>query len=139
MDSRRLAVSLQSDGPVPLEVSFTCEAGDVLAIFGPSAAGKTTILRAIAGLVRPSRALVSSDQTEWTNTAAGVFLAPHARSVGYVFQDYALFPHLSALDNVAMAVPASSRAERRRHAADLLTVVELRIDRPASTRPALGW
>ena len=94
MPDRRLSVVLRQAAPIPLDVEFTCEPGQVMAIFGPSGSGKTTILRAIAGLYRPEQAQVRSGGESWTDTSAGVFLPPHARTVGLVFQEYALFPHL---------------------------------------------
>ena len=78
-------------GPVRLRVA----AGECLAIAGPSGAGKTTILRAVAGL--RSGAKVSLGANDWTR------LPPERRPVGFVFQDHALFPHLSARGNVAYA------------------------------------
>ena len=60
MADRRLSVSLRQRTPIPLDVEFSCDAGDVLAVFGPSGSGKTTILRSIAGLHRPQHASVRS-------------------------------------------------------------------------------
>lgn len=133
MPERRLAVSLRQDGPIPLDVEFACEAGDVLAIFGPSGSGKTTILRSIAGLYRPAHARVCSGADVWTDTAAGIDVPPHRRAAGFVFQEYALFPHLTALGNVMAALGHRPRAERAHHAEALLARVHLR-DR-ASRRP----
>ena len=73
MSDRRLSVSLRQAGPIPLDVAFTCDAGDVLAIFGPSGSGKTTILRTIAGLYRPAEATVRSGASTWTSTETGTF------------------------------------------------------------------
>ena len=104
MPDRRLSVTLRQAAPIPLDVNVTCDPGQVLAIFGPSGGGKTTILRSIAGLYRPELALVRSGSETWTDSASNVFVPPHRRAVGLVFQEYALFPHLSALDNVVMAL-----------------------------------
>ena len=118
---RRLSVSLRQPAPIPLDVDFTCDAGDVLAIFGPSGSGKTTILRSIAGLYRPdarARALRRRDLD--ATPAAGIFAPPHRRAVGFVFQEYALFPHLTAAGNVidrARASPAQRAPRPRRGAA----------------------
>ena len=70
-----------------------------LALVGPSGAGKTTLLHAIAGLVRPERGRIEAGET-WFDSARGIDLPPERRSVGLVFQDYALFPHLSVEENV---------------------------------------
>ena len=72
----------------------------VLALAGPSGAGKTTLLRIAAGLARPARGRVSCGSEKWLDTAAGIDLAPERRSCGFVFQDHALFPHMTALGNV---------------------------------------
>jgi molybdate transport system ATP-binding protein len=122
---RRLSVTLRQAAPIPLDVDVTCDPGQVLAIFGPSGGGKTTILRSIAGLNRPEHALVRSGSDTWTDSASNVFVPPHRRAVGLVFQEYALFPHLSALDNVVMALGHRPRSERRRRAAELLELVHL--------------
>jgi molybdate transport system ATP-binding protein len=122
---RRLSVRLRQPGPIPLDVGFTCGPGDVLAIFGPSGSGKTTILRAIAGLYRPADASVQSGTDTWTDTATSTFAPPHRRAVGFVFQEYALFPHLTAIGNVMTALGHRARAERRPRAEALLTMVHL--------------
>jgi molybdate transport system ATP-binding protein len=120
-----LSVKLRQTRPIALNLEFTSAPGDVLAIFGPSGSGKTTILRSIAGLYRPEEALVSSGASTWTNTATGVFVAPHQRAVGFVFQEYALFPHLTAAGNVITALGRHPRAERRTRAEQLLALVHL--------------
>jgi molybdate transport system ATP-binding protein len=79
------------------------------ALVGPSGAGKTTVLRAVAGLVRPQSGRIRSDSTVWFDGAAGISLPPDRRLVGLVFQDYALFPHLTVRQNVEYS---------RRHKAD---------------------
>jgi molybdate transport system ATP-binding protein len=122
---RRLSVRIHQTAPIPLDVEFTCGSGEVLAIFGPSGSGKTTVLRTIAGLYKPAAALVRSGSEPWTDTSTGTFAAPHRRAVGLVFQDYALFPHLTAVDNVATALGHHPRAERRDRAGKLLDLVRL--------------
>ena len=125
MSERRLSVSLHQPGPIPLDVEFACEAGDVLAIFGPSGSGKTTILRSIAGLYRPAGASVQSGTWTWTDTDTGVFVPPHRRRVGFVFQEYALFPHLTAAGNVMASLGDRPRSDRRARAEQLLGLVHL--------------
>jgi molybdate transport system ATP-binding protein len=75
--------------------------GETVALVGPSGAGKTTVLRAIAGLRRPDRGRIALGDRAWFDATAGVDLAPERRSVGLVFQEYALFPHLTVRANVA--------------------------------------
>ena len=121
----RLSVVLRQAGPIPLEAEFECGPGDVLAIFGPSGTGKTTILRSIAGLYRPQTATVRVGSALWTDTRTNVFTPPHLRAVGFVFQDYALFPHLTAAGNVVAALGHRPRAERQARAEELLALVHL--------------
>jgi molybdate transport system ATP-binding protein len=125
VSDRRLSARLRQTAPIPLDVEFTCDPGDVLAIFGPSGSGKTTILRSIAGLYTPTHALVESGTDRWTDTGIGTFLPPYRRGVGFVFQEYALFPHLTALGNVMTALGHRPHAERRARAESLLALVHL--------------
>ena len=126
-----LDVALRQAGPIPLEVSFTCESGHVLAIVGPSGSGKTTILRSIAGLYTPSDARVKVGPDVWVDTSAGIAVPVHQRAVGFVFQDYALFPHLSAVGNVTAALGHLPSHERRLRAEALLDRVHLSRHREA--------
>jgi molybdate transport system ATP-binding protein len=120
-----LAVRLRQDAPVALDVEFSCAAGDVVVIFGPSGSGKTTILRSIAGLYTPKDALIHADGRTWTDTASHVNVPPHERPVGFVFQEYALFPHLTAAQNVQLALHGVPARERPARAAALLARVHL--------------
>jgi molybdate transport system ATP-binding protein len=122
---RRLSVSLRQTASIPLDVEFTCGPGEVLAIFGPSGSGKSTILRSIAGLYRPVDAAVRCGEEVWTDTAAGTFTPPHRRAVGFVFQEYALFPHLSAVGNVMTALGHRPKTLRRADAESLLALVHV--------------
>jgi molybdate transport system ATP-binding protein len=95
-----------------LELALSVPEGECLALAGPSGAGKTTVLQTVAGLFRPERGLVSSGREVWLDTSRGVELRPEQRRCGYVFQDYALFGHLSAWRNVAYGIYGGSRRER---------------------------
>lgn len=125
MIDRRLSVSLRQEGPIPLDLAFDCGPGETLVIFGPSGSGKTTVLRAIAGLYTPATAVVRAGGETWTDTARGVRMPTHRRHVGYVFQEYALFPHLTALGNVEAALTDRPRGERQARALACLTQVHL--------------
>jgi molybdate transport system ATP-binding protein len=99
-------------GAVELDVALEVAPGECLAIAGPSGAGKTSVLRIVAGLLRPRDGRVSCGGDDWLDTERGVHVAAERRRCGYVFQDYALFPHLSAWRNVAYALPRERRRER---------------------------
>jgi molybdate transport system ATP-binding protein len=117
----RLRVEAQTTlGGLELAVAVEVAAGECLALAGPSGAGKTSLLRVVAGLLRPERGRVTADGETWLDTDAGVDLPPERRRCGYVFQDYALFPHLSAWQNVAYPLRGVPRGERRRRAVELL-------------------
>ncbi|MDP3959480.1 MAG: molybdenum ABC transporter ATP-binding protein [Pseudorhodobacter sp.] len=120
-----LEVMVKTAGLIPLDLAFRVEPGQLLALVGQSGAGKTTVLRIIAGLRRPEHGRVAVAGTTWLDTATGVSLPPHQRRVGVVFQHYALFPHLTAAQNVASAMGHLPKAERRAEAERLLGLVNL--------------
>lgn len=111
-----------------LEVEFTCQ-DDVSVVFGASGSGKSATLRAIAGLDQPDSGRIVVDGRVLFDSARGIDVPARMRSVGYVFQDYALFPHLTVEENVALPVnpwwrrrPAREAAKRVR---DLLEIFEI--------------
>ncbi|HEY8572571.1 ATP-binding cassette domain-containing protein [Phenylobacterium sp.] len=120
-----LEVRLRQAAPIPLDLSFACAPGEVLGVVGPSGAGKTTLLRALAGLYRVGSGRISVGREVWFDGDHGVNLPSHRRRVGLVFQEHALFPHLTALQNVALALGHRPAAERRDAAAGLLARVHL--------------
>ena len=99
------------DGGFELEVSFSLGEDGFLGISGPSGSGKTTLLRCIAGLCRPDRGFLELGGETWYDSLSGIFLPPRRRSVGLVFQDYALFPHLSVFGNIQYATGDRRRSE----------------------------
>ena len=108
----RLDVALQKRLPdFTLDVAWTGAEGKVV-LFGPSGAGKTLTLQCLAGLVRPDAGRVVVDGRVYFDAAAGVDLPPQQRRLGYVFQGYALFPHLSVLENIGFGLRSRPRRER---------------------------
>jgi molybdate transport system ATP-binding protein len=114
---------------VPLrtfELELSLEVDSTVALVGPSGAGKTTVLRAVAGLVDPRAGCITVDGQVWLDTATRRNLPPERRDVGLVFQEYALFPHMTVRQNIEYA--------RKRTADDLLDRFE--IAPLASAKPA---
>ena len=107
-------------GAFALDVALEVPAGECLALAGPSGAGKTSVLRVVAGLVRPERGRVVCGDEVWLDVERGVDLAPERRRIGYVFQEYALFGHLKVWQNVAYPLRGVPRAQRRSRALELL-------------------
>ena len=103
-----------------IAASFDLDSRGVTVLFGPSGSGKSTVLRVLAGLERPERGTVRFAGATWSDTASGVFLPPHLRPVGMLFQDYALFPHLSAGENLAFGLSEATPSVRRERVAGVL-------------------
>ena len=120
-----LAVALRSGRGIPLAVAFDVAPGELLALVGPSGSGQTPVRRAIAGLHRPEAGAVRCHGRTWLEAPGGPCLPVQSRRVGMVFQDYALFPHLTALENLTLAMDRGSRADRARRGRELLARVHL--------------
>jgi molybdate transport system ATP-binding protein len=114
-------------GQLALEVELAVATGELVVLLGPNGAGKTTLLRALAGLVALGRGRVVLDGQVLEDAGAGTWVPTERRPIGFVFQDHLLFPHLSALENVAFGLRARGlgRAEARRRAAAWLDRVGL--------------
>ena len=113
--------------PAVTGLSFTVARGEILALLGPSGCGKTTTLRLIAGFETPDEgAIVIGDRTV-TDTGSGraTLVPPEHRGVGIVFQNYALFPHLTVEENVAFGLHRVARPTRKRRVAEVLRLVDL--------------
>ncbi|HET8565618.1 MAG TPA: ABC transporter ATP-binding protein [Solirubrobacterales bacterium] len=119
-DGRSLAVAARMPlRGFELSLELAVGPGERLALAGPSGAGKTTLLRIVAGLVRPAAGMVAVGEEVWLDTAAPREVPAERRRCGFVFQDYALFPRLSAWRNVAFGM-TGPRRQRRRRAQELL-------------------
>jgi molybdate transport system ATP-binding protein len=99
-------------GPLELDMSFAIEEGEVVALLGPNGAGKTTLLRAVAGLVPFRSGHVRLDGKVLEDAATREYVPTERRPIGFVFQDYLLFPHLNVLDNVAFGLRARGVARK---------------------------
>lgn len=120
-----LHVHLKQAAPINLDAGFHCATGELMVLVGPSGSGKSTILRCIAGLTMPKQGSVRFNESVWLDTNIGINLSPQKRPVGMVFQHYALFPHLSALDNITVVMSKETKAYREQRARELLALVNL--------------
>ena len=118
-------------GSFQLEVQFEAEQGTPLALLGASGCGKSVTLRCIAGILKPDEGRITLDGVVLYDSAAGIDLPPQQRRVGYLFQQYALFPNMTVRQNIAAAVP--NRRERSVQTAELLRRFQL--EEVASQRP----
>jgi molybdate transport system ATP-binding protein len=128
-----LRVVLENTTPMRLQANFDCAPGELVALVGPSGSGKTSLLRAVAGLFR-SRTLhgqVAAGGQTWFDSTRGIDLPPQQRHAGFVFQHYALFPHLSAIENVALAAGARPEPGRFEALFERLGLAGLERRRPA--------
>ncbi len=110
-----------------MEMDFTCSAGKTLVMIGPSGGGKTTIIRMLAGLEKPDGGEITFGGETWFASPGGVNLKPQKRMLGYVFQDYTLFPHLSLYENAAMAAADKREVDEL---LDLFGIGHLRNQKP---------
>jgi molybdate transport system ATP-binding protein len=106
-------------GPLNLNVNTSIRKGEFVVIYGKSGAGKTSILRMLAGLLTPDQGVISVNGKVWFDSENNFHLAPQLRKPGFVFQDYALFPHLSVIKNLEFAGVSGSKTE------ELLEIMEI--------------
>lgn len=92
-----------ADGPINASFDLEISNGEFITLYGPSGAGKTTLLRMIAGLEKPDSGTIRVDDQIWFDSAQHINLPPQKRSIGFVFQDYALFPTMSVRENLLFA------------------------------------
>jgi molybdate transport system ATP-binding protein len=133
VNPREISVQLRKRmGSFELDLAISLPPG-ITILFGPSGAGKTTLLDCIAGLTHPEAGRIATDQHVLFDSTLGINLPPQQRKVGYVFQDLALFPHLSVESNVEYGLFSLDRGERKRRSAailELFRISHLRTRRP---------
>lgn len=105
------------------QLSFSLDKGEIACLLGPSGCGKTTVLRCIAGFEQVAHGKILLDEQQISS--ASNHLAPHLRAVGMVFQDYALFPHLTIRDNIAFGLKGMSTQQKSDRVAELLSLIGL--------------
>ncbi|WP_291866827.1 ATP-binding cassette domain-containing protein [Maribacter sp.] len=114
---------LQStDGKMLLNLNLRINKGQLVTLYGPSGVGKTSTLRMLSGLLKPGEGVITVNDTTWFSTDKDINLKPQLRKIGYVFQDYALFPHMSVLQNLEFALHKNQKSNI---ITELLTIMEL--------------
>lgn len=133
MSDRELDVAIRiTHGDFSADVRFRAPSG-ITVLEGPSGAGKSSSLAVIAGLQRPTEGHVCFGDRAWVDTSRGTFVRPQARRIGFVFQSLALFPHMSAAENVAYGIEGGSKRERIERAHALLE--QFRVGHLARRKP----
>jgi molybdate transport system ATP-binding protein len=112
---------LSSEGVMTLEVKTDLHAGTLTALFGPSGAGKTTVLRILAGLTKPDSGKIQFGDTVWFDSERKIDIPPQQRRTGLMFQDYALFPNMTVEQNIQFAQDEKDRSSTQQ----LLGIFEL--------------
>lgn len=118
-----------------LDVSFEAPSGGCLALVGPTGCGKTTTLRIIAGLLAPDEGRVAVDGQPLVDTRQGVWLPPQRRRLGFVFQDYALFPHMTVLQNVLYGCRGRFRGRKEAEAYARSVLAQVRLTGNEQVKP----
>jgi len=113
-------------GPViQVELRRPADAFSLTVLFGRSGSGKSTTLRCLAGLERPERGTIRFGDEIWFDAARGIFLPPQRRRIGYLFQDYALFPHLRVTQNIGYGLGKIAAPERRQRIEEITALLGL--------------
>ncbi len=124
--------------PIRADFRFPVEAATVLILFGPSGSGKTTILRSLAGLEWPEQGSIRYLSRTWLDTAANMRIAPQDRHIGYMAQDYALFPTYTVAGNIAYGLGDLPAGDRNKRVDELLELFQLRGLETAKPRELSG-
>lgn len=111
-----------ANGVLPLHIQLNIEEGQFVTLYGPSGAGKTSTLRMLAGLMQPDTGKINVDGNQWYDSVSKTCVKPQERGVGYVFQDYALFPNMTVLGNLEYAANDPSQ---KAYISELLDIVDL--------------
>ena len=120
-----------AQGPQLFDVHFEVKKGCILALYGPSGAGKTTLLRILAGLTTPASGFIEVEGETWLDSSRRIDKPTRQRSIGFVFQDFALFPHLTVRQQLEFALPAKADQSIIPELLDLMELEELQNHRPA--------
>ncbi len=119
------------DGTLRLAAEFEVAAGEAVVLLGRSGAGKTTLLRMLSGLLPPEEGRIEAWGRVWTDTAEGIHLPPGSRSLGFMFQDYALFPNMTLEENLRFALKPGQDPAILGELLDMVELSGLRERRPS--------
>jgi len=119
-----------SGGKMNLQVDIKAEEGRFLTLYGKSGAGKTSVLRMLAGLMRPDAGRIAVGEEVWFDQEKGIHLRPQKRSVGFLFQDYALFPNMTVKENLEFALQKGQSTAIIKALIELIELGELQDRRP---------
>ncbi len=111
-----------ASGDLFLDVRFKINKGELVTLYGRSGAGKTTIFRILAGLLEPDKGKIVVDDQIWLDTAKKINIAPQRRKIGFVFQEYALFPNMTVLENMKFAL---GKGGDQKFIKDLIEIIDL--------------
>ncbi|MCR9289724.1 MAG: ATP-binding cassette domain-containing protein [Bacteroidetes bacterium] len=114
-----------AEGRFPLSVQLDIEKGEFVALTGPSGSGKTTLLRLIAGLTKSDQGQILFNDTVWSDHSKQQFLPPQKRSIGFVFQDYALFPNMTVQQNLTFALDKSAPSSEVENIIEMIDLTAL--------------
>ena len=114
------------NGDTELQINFECKQNTCTAIYGESGSGKTTILRLIAGLSKPDSGLIQSSDEIFFNSELNINIEVQKRNIGFVFQDYALFPNMTVEENILFALTNKfEKKEKASYIDQLMTIMEI--------------
>ncbi|MEQ9301194.1 MAG: ATP-binding cassette domain-containing protein [Cyclobacteriaceae bacterium] len=119
-------------GMMLLDVQLSIDKGSFVTLYGKSGAGKTSVLRMIAGLMKPDQGSIEVDGGQWVDTEKRINLKPQHRQAGFVFQDYALFPNMTVLQNLTYALAKGQSSEDIDPLLEMMELGDLRHSRPAT-------
>ncbi|HQY59388.1 MAG: ABC transporter ATP-binding protein [Nitrospira sp.] len=134
----QLVKTFPGRAPIRAQIRYPVEASTVLILFGPSGSGKTTILRSVAGLEWPEEGTIQFVSRTWLDTASGIRVAPQDRHIGYMAQDYSLFPTYTVAGNIGYGLSHLSAQDRKKRVDEMVELFQLRGLETAKPRELSG-
>jgi molybdate transport system ATP-binding protein len=125
MDQGKTLISIKGNALIPLDIEFECQDGEIFVVVGPSGSGKTTMLRCIAGLYKPDAGRIICKGNTWFDSGNKINVSVQHRAAGFVFQDYALFPHLTVRENITLPIKEPDKTIREERVNEYVQMVHL--------------